>query len=83
MTDLRFENLATTDDFKALMAAAGVRLPLNLSADDVGVIVDADGRDVLTVDVDPERNDEDVLRIALWIITAVNTCGGFRAGRPT
>lgn len=79
MADLRFELPETTAAFVALMAAQGVRLPVSLSRDDLGAILDADGRDVCTVDVNGERPDDQVLAIASWIEVALNTCGGFKA----
>ena len=60
------------------VSLADVRLPLHLSEEDTGVVLDADGRDVFTVDVNSERPDDQVEAIALWIVCAVNTCGGFR-----
>ena len=81
MGELRIENPATTDQFVALMEAADVKLPLALHDGDLGVVVDAEGRDVLTVDVNGGRPDEAVEQIAGWIVLAVNTCGGFRAER--
>tara|TARA_R110000765_G_scaffold291897_1_gene387536 strand:+ start:231 stop:485 length:255 start_codon:yes stop_codon:yes gene_type:complete len=55
-----------------------VRLPLRPMEDHCGTVVDADGVPVFVVDHNRERPDMDVERIALWIILAVNTCGGFK-----
>jgi hypothetical protein len=79
MADLRVENPKTTDQFNALLAARNVQLPLRLSEEDLGVVLDADGRDVFTVDSNGERPDAEVEMIAEWIVVAVNTCGGFKA----
>lgn len=79
MTSLRFERSATTDAFAAELAALDVELPLRLSADDCGVVLDARGRDVFTVDVNAELPPEQVEAICQWIACAVNTCGGYRA----
>jgi hypothetical protein len=81
MADLRVENPATTEAYVAGLAAVGVKLPLNLSVNDTGVITDADGRGIITIDVNNEMPDEQVEIIALWIVVAVNTCGGFKAER--
>ncbi|WP_309086427.1 hypothetical protein [Chelativorans sp.] len=62
----------TPEEFAAALARLGVRLPLNLSLEDTGVLVDADGRDVLTVDVNGERLDGEVHAIACLILRAVN-----------
>jgi len=81
MADLRIENPATTEQFVALLAAQNVCLPLDHAAGDVGVVVDADGNTVFVVDVNNDRDDDEVFRIAAWIVLAVNTCGGFKAER--
>lgn len=81
MADLRIETPATTECFVAALASEGVKLPLDLSPNDCGVIVDAGGRGVITIDVNNELPDDQVERIASWIVLAVNTCGGFKAVR--
>jgi len=79
MADLRLENPATTEAYRQAMADLSVTLPLDLHEYDLGVIVDAEGRDIITVDVNNERPDREVDLICHRIILAVNTCGGFRA----
>lgn len=54
-----------------------VALPLRLSDEDVGVVLDAHGCDVFTVDVNNERPDDEALAIALFIVECVNEAGGF------
>jgi hypothetical protein len=81
MADLRVENPATTQAYVDALAHVDVKLPLTPSADDCGVIVDADGRGIITIDVNNERPDDQVAQIADWIALAVNTCGGFNARR--
>ena len=54
-----------------------VDLPLRLSDDDVGVVLDRHGCDVFTVDVNNERPDEEALTIALLIVESVNAEAGF------
>ncbi len=73
------EDPAPAETFARSLAALHVRLPLDHHAAEVGVVVDAAGHDVFCVDTNGERDDEEVLAIATWIICAVNTCGGFRA----
>jgi len=75
----RFESSAATDTFVAELAALDVALPLRLSKEELGVVLDSDGRDVITIDVNGDRPDDQVEAIAQWIACAVNTCGGFRA----
>ena len=83
MGDFRFERSATTDAFVAELAALDVALPLRPSEADLGVVLDANGDDVFTVDSNGDRPDDQVAKIALWIVCAVNTCGGYRAEPQT
>lgn len=53
-----------------------VRLPLSVSADDLAVILDADGNAILVVDMNREREDDEVAAIAILIADAVNTAAG-------
>ncbi len=78
---LRVTNPDTIAQFVAALADHGVKLPLLETDEDVGTLVDADGKPVLVVDVDRERSDEDVAWIVGMIQGAVNTCGGFKAQR--
>jgi hypothetical protein len=80
MSDLRTENPATTEAYVKALAGCDVKLPVDVGAE-LGVIYDADGRDVITIDVNNDRPDEQVEIISRWIVLAVNTCGGFRAER--
>lgn len=64
--------------FVADLATVNVKLPLRLSETDCGTVLDAADEVVFVVDVNRERDDTEVARIALWIILAVNTCGGFK-----
>ncbi|MBB4185856.1 hypothetical protein GGE07_002506 [Sinorhizobium terangae] len=52
-------------------------LPLRLSEENIGVVLDAHGRDVFTIDVNNERPDEEVLAIAHLIVECVNAEAGF------
>ncbi|NGO50481.1 hypothetical protein [Allomesorhizobium camelthorni] len=78
MGDLRVENPKTTEAFVAALAEQMVKLPLGVSEDEPGVVFDADGETVFVVDVNNERPDDQVEQIAMWIVLAVNTCGGFK-----
>lgn len=79
MPDIRFENPETTEAFARLLTDSNVRLPLRLSDEDVGVVLDANGADVFTVDVNGERPNDEATAIAAWIMVAVNTCAGLKA----
>lgn len=81
MADLRIENPKTTEGFVEMLAVLNVKLPVSVSGEDVGVVLDADGNDVLTVDVNAARSDEQANGIAVMIMLAINTCGGFKAVR--
>lgn len=61
----------------AALSANDVRLPLRLSEEDAGVVLDADGRDVLTVDVNGERPDDQATSIARLLVVLVNAAAGF------
>lgn len=78
MFDLHINPSKTTDEYRQILADLGVTLPLHPDPDDLGVIIDANGRDVATVDVEKERSDAAADQITTWIILAVNTCGGFQ-----
>ncbi|MGZ2472547.1 hypothetical protein [Sinorhizobium medicae] len=54
-----------------------VQLPLRLSETYIGVVLDRHGCDVLTVDVNNERPDDEASAIALFIIECVNEAAGF------
>lgn len=70
-------NLPATNAVRAAFADQGVKLPLRLSDEDVGVILDDDGADVLTVDSNGMRDDQKVQMIAALVATAVNDLAGF------
>ncbi|MFC3074968.1 hypothetical protein [Shinella pollutisoli] len=53
-----------------------VSLPLRLSDEDIGVVLDDDGVDVVTVDVNGERPDGQATAIAMMIVSAVNHLAG-------
>jgi len=81
--DLRVDDPKTVADFVQAMAQAGVTLPLDLDPDDAGSIIDATGAEMLVADPNNELSDAQCRRRAMWIICAVNTCGGFIAERTS
>ncbi len=79
MAELRIENPKTTESFVEWLQQAGVKLPVRPSEEDLGVILDADGANVLVVDDNGLRDNDDVEVITMAIVLAVNTCGAFKA----
>ncbi len=61
--------------YQALLAL-GVNLPLRPSETDSGVVLDADDRDVFTVDSNGFQPDDQVKALATLIATCVNQSGG-------
>lgn len=53
-----------------------VALPLRMSDEDTGVILDDDGVDVITVDTNNTRPDAETDAIAMLIVSAVNHLAG-------
>lgn len=70
-------NLPAANAVRAAFADQDVKLPLRLSDEDVGVILDDDGADVLTVDSNGMRDEQKVQMIAALVATAVNDLAGF------
>lgn len=79
MAEMIVQNPENRSAVRAAFGDHGVKLPLRLSDDDIGVVLDDDGVDVFTVDVNNERQDDHASAIALFVVTCVNTCGGFSA----
>jgi|GEM_PF-6271957 len=71
------QDLPAANAVRAAFADQGVKLPLRLSDEDIGVILDDDGADVLTVDSNGIRDDQKVQMIAALVATAVNDLAGF------
>jgi len=69
--------LPAANAVRAAFADQGVKLPLRLSDEDVGVILDDDGADVLTVDSNGMRDEQRVQMIAAPVATAVNDLAAF------
>lgn len=76
---LRITNPQTIDQFRMMLEQLDVPAPWELDSQDPGMINDAIGAHVLTVDEPRDRSDDDAQGIALAIILAVNTCAGFKA----
>lgn len=68
---------ADPDSVEAAFRQVSVKLPLRLSDEDVGVILDDDGVDVMTIDSNGFRSDDQALDIASMIVTAINCFAGF------
>lgn len=66
--------------FNVCLSHLDVCTPLRLDPENVGVILDDDGRDFATVDVNGEREDGQADAIARLIVLALNRYGGFPAG---
>lgn len=71
--------MSIREKFAADLLAVNVRLPLSISPDCPASIIDADGRSFATIDMNRERPDAEAIKMALWTILAVNTCGGHSA----
>ncbi len=78
---LQFTNAETTEQFVAELAKLHVKLPLSLHETETGSVIDATCREIFMVDPNCEWPEAEVEQVALWIILAVNTCGGFKAVR--
>ena len=76
---LTFGKSETTDSYAKLLNDLDVKLPIRLHDEDAGVVIDADGKDVFLVPVQDSGSQENSTLVASWIVTAVNTCAGFRA----
>lgn len=61
---------------RAAFSDQGVKLPLRRSETDCGVVLDADGRDVLTVDSNGFQPDDQVKTLAFLICACVNEHAG-------
>lgn len=68
----------TLSDMSLAFSAHDVKLPLRRTAECDATLVDADGRDVLTVDVNTMRPDSDVEAIVQLLMNIINSS----AGRP-
>lgn len=59
--------------YRGEFALLGVKLPLRTGkGSESGVLFDAEGRHIATVDVDRERSDADARKIAAAVAVAVN-----------
>lgn len=75
------EIMTARNAFAADLAKENVALPLRHLDDHCGTVVDANGQPVFVVDTNRERHDFEVAKIAMWIVLAVNVCGGSTLGR--
>lgn len=78
-------NRETADEaasrFRILAKNVGVTLPLTASIEEIGVILDASGLDIITVDVDREMGDAEVLAFSKLVALAVNVAAGLWSAR--
>ena len=68
---------ATPEALVATLAPLGVRLPLEPSAHEHGVLVDALGDAIVTIDVNNERPDGNVAAVTGLLCMIINTAAGF------
>ncbi|SHO65852.1 hypothetical protein SAMN02745172_02499 [Pseudoxanthobacter soli DSM 19599] len=71
MATLTPDDLRTPADIAAALELLRIRLPLQL-CDDAGVVLDADGNDVLVVDDTGLRQDEEATALAAVVAAAIN-----------
>lgn len=74
------ELLKKLDALRLNFEALDVKLPLSLAENDVGCVIDAEGKDVLVIDVNNERDDDQVKAIASLVVNLVNCNAGFLPG---
>ncbi|HAU74372.1 MAG TPA: hypothetical protein DCW88_02195 [Agrobacterium sp.] len=65
--------------FLTAMAELGVSFPLTYSERDMGVLLDADGEELLTIDSSGSMPDDTVSLIAANIVMTLNNAAGFVA----
>jgi hypothetical protein len=70
-------HLTTPQAFLIALRRQNVRLPLSIDPTEPAGLVDADGNDVLVVDVNRVRSDAEAAEIAALVMLAVNHCAGF------
>jgi|GEM_PF-5664790 len=75
---MQFAILFHPDEVRLPFDAHDVKLPLARSPDCIATIVDADGRDVFTLDVNNDRADADVEALAEIILTIINSSAGVK-----
>lgn len=78
-----FENPVSAPGYCAAFAGHNVALPLKPSDADLGTLLDAHGRDVLTIDVNSERSEDEVVALTAYLCMAINQAAGFKALRAT
>lgn len=76
---MQFAILFDPNEVRLPFDAHDVKLPLARSPDCIATIVDADGRDVFTLDVNNDRADADVEALAEIILTIINSSAGMRS----
>lgn len=78
MAQTIFENPDTALGYQTAFRANNVELPLRPSNVEIGVLVDAQGNDVITIDVNGARPDSEVEALTAYLCMAINQSGGYR-----
>ncbi|NTB05075.1 hypothetical protein [Agrobacterium tumefaciens] len=76
MKNIRVENPTTPEAFVQAMNELGVAFPLTCSQRDMGVLLDADGDELLTVDSAGAMPDDTVALLAANIVMVLNNAAG-------
>lgn len=80
---MNLDLLSRLNSLRVALDALEVKLPLRVATNDVGCVQDADGEDVFVVDVNNERDDEQVKAISTIIVTLVNAAAGVAPSAET
>ncbi|XHE13654.1 hypothetical protein PCC82_02635 [Agrobacterium deltaense] len=79
MREIRVENPTTPETFLQAMGELGIAFPLACSQQDIGVLLDADGEELLTVDSAGCMPDEIVALLVANIAMVLNNAAGHNA----
>lgn len=77
--NIRVENPVTPEAFIQAMSELGVSFPLTCSQRDMGVLLDADGDELLTIDSSGSMPDNTVALLCANIVMVLNNAAGYRA----
>lgn len=83
MAQVVFQNPNSPAGYVGAFLKNNVELPLEPSSQELGVLRDAQGREVLTIDVNGERPDEEVTALMAYLCMAINEAGGFKVLKAT
>lgn len=79
MEKIRVDNPVTPEAFLQAMGQLGVAFPLVCSQQDLGVILDADGDELLTIDSAGVMPDPTVTLLSANIVMVLNNAAGLQA----